>query len=120
LAIPRLARQIAALGAERSKVLSKTSFNLQRELAGGIPTGTFFVLGGMALLVMSTLKYGLVCGSGVVALLMWVIGFLLYTLSCWSRWKAVEKKRVSSLAGLDRQIEKKREELQRHRAIVSG
>jgi len=120
VAIPRLAEEIAALEAERSKLSAETSFNLQRGLTGGIPPGTFFILGGVALLVMSTLKYGLVCGSVVAALLMCVIGFLLYALSCWSRWKAVEKKRVSSLAGLDGQIEGKREELRRHRAIVSG
>ena len=120
VAIPRLAEDIAALEAERSKMLSKTSFNLRRGLAGGIPTGTFFLLAGVAFLVISFFRNGLVWGSLVGALLLCVTGFLLYVLSCWSRWRAVEKKRVSSLAGLDEQIEEKQEEVQRHREIVSG
>jgi len=118
--ISRLTEEIAALEAERSKMSAETSFNLQRGLSGGIPTGTFFVLGGVAFLVMGVLKHGLVGGYLVGALLFWAVGFLLYVLSCWSRWKAVEKKRVSSLASLERQLEGKRTELQRHREIVSG
>ena len=119
-AIQRLTEEIAVLEAERSKVVSETSFNLRRGLSGGIPTGTFFVLGGVGFLVMGILKHGLAGVYVVGALAFWAVGFLLYFLSCWSRWQAEEKKRVGSLASLDRQIEEKREELERHRAIVAG
>ena len=111
-ATPDVAAEIAALEAERAKVLGKTSFNLRRGLEGGIPTGTFFMLGSIAFLLVSLFQHGLVWGYLFGALVLFSIGFLLYALSCWSRWRKEEKKRVSLLAVLDKQIERKRHELQ--------
>jgi hypothetical protein len=112
-ATPDLAQEIAALEAERAKVLPKTSFNLRRGLEGGIPTGTFFMLGGVAFLVLNLLRHGLVLSYVLGALALFGIGLLLYVLSCWSRWRKAESKRQSLLAVLDQQIERKRNELQR-------
>ena len=111
---PDLAAEIAALEAERTKVLGETSFNLRRGLeGGGIPTGTFFLLGSIAFLLVSLFQHGLVWGYVLGAMVLFSIGFLLYALSCWSRWRKEEKKRVSLLSVLDQQLERKRAELQR-------
>ena len=112
-ATPDLAAEIAALEAERAKVQGRTSFNLRRGLEGGIPTGTFFMLGSIAFLLVSLFQHGLVWGYVLGALVLFSIGLLLYALSCWFRWRKEEKKRVSLLAVLDQQIERKRAEAQR-------
>lgn len=109
--VPPIEAQIATLEAERSKVSTGTSFNLRRGLTDGIPAGTFFILGGVLLLVLGFLRNGLLLGYLGGALLLWVIGFLLYALSCWSRWRREEHKRLSLLAVLDQQIARKQDEL---------
>ena len=96
--VSRLAEKVVTLEAERAKLSPKTSFNLQRGLVGGIPAGTFFLLGGVALLVLGFLRGGSIAPYLIGGLLLGVIGFLLYLLSCWSRWRAAERQRLSSLA----------------------
>jgi hypothetical protein len=119
-AVPDLAKEIAALEAEREKVLPPPSFNLRRGLGGGIPAGTFFMLGGVVFLVLNLLRHGLVWGYVLGALALFGIGLLLYVLSCWSRWRKEEDRRQSLLAVLDQQIERKRNELQRQGETPSG
>ncbi len=117
---PRIEEQIAALEVERLKVSSRRLFNLRRGLEGGIPAGTFFIVGGVVFLVQGLLRSGLELGYLAGALLMWVIGFLLYVLSCWSRWRSEEKRRLPLLAVLDAQAERMREELRRQSKTSAG